>query len=96
MIGVAVRQGDSRNREALRGRSLDQRVDVTIDSRTGIDHQRRPVAAVEHVRVRARERHRRGIGCPNERYHAFSSAAGIAKSAVSADGMIVRMGFVRA
>ena len=96
MIGMAVRQGDAGNPQVLRGRALDQRVNVTIDCRTGIDYERRPVAAVEHVRVRARERHRRGVRCADERYHAFSSAAGIAKLSVSADGMIVRIGFVRA
>ena len=96
MIGMAVRQDDARNPKVLRGCGLDQVANVTIDCRTGIDHECRPVAAVEHVRVRSRERHRRGIGCADERYHAFSNAAGIAKLSALAAGMIVRTGFVRA
>ena len=83
--------------EALRAAAVSTNAaNVTIDCRTGIDHERRPVAAVEHVRVRARERHRRGIGCADERYHAFSSAGGIAKSSALAAGMIVRTGLERA
>ncbi len=96
VIGMTVRERDARDPQAaLRGR-VDQRARMSLDRRPGIDHQRGGVAAVEQIGVRAAQRHRRGVGRANERYHASSSSGGIAKSSACGLGMIVSTGLLRA
>src|SRR5579872_2134863 len=93
---MAVGEDEHANRKiVLRGR-IFERAGVALHRRARIDHERAAIAAIDDVGVRPLQRHRRRVWRPDERYHAFSIVAGIAKSPPASFGMIVSTGFRRA